>query len=64
MKKRYRKPIPHNYLDALLKLAGSNGVYMATVAHDDWCEFWNGGDIQKDKACNCHPVVTDKRIED
>ena len=64
MKKNHRKPVSPGYMDAVLKLHRTPGLYMATVAHDDWCEFWNGGDIQSGKACNCHPVVTDKRIKD
>jgi hypothetical protein len=43
--------MPPGYLDALCKLAGKGGVYVATVAHDDWCAHWQG------KPCNCNPTV-------
>jgi hypothetical protein len=51
MKNKHQKPMPPGYLDALCKLAGKGGVYVATVAHDDWCAHWQG------KPCNCNPTV-------
>ena len=57
-----------NYFSQIMGLTdemlANPGIYVATVKHDDWCDFWNGGDIQSGKACNCHPVVTHSKVEE
>lgn len=49
----------HNYLKKLAKLqregkvpAEKGKAYDARVAHDDWCQSYNGG------YCNCDPDIT------
>jgi hypothetical protein len=35
------------------------GVYIQTIAHDDWCDFMNGRG-----ACNCAPEINTKPARD
>jgi hypothetical protein len=54
-----KQPNEPGYLNELLrqgieaKRTQGAGLYIATVAHDDWCDLLN-----KRGACNCNPDVT------
>jgi hypothetical protein len=56
---------PPNYLDEFLRQAleakakHGNGLYIATIAHGDWCDQLAGRG-----PCNCEPVVTTERWKD
>jgi hypothetical protein len=43
----------HNYLKLLPEIAKCiepGGLYLSTIYHDDWCDFW------ENKNCNCNPA--------
>jgi hypothetical protein len=59
------QPAISNYMKLILEMpVPPPGVYRVEVAHEDDCAFWNGGDIQKDKACDCRPVLTETKVAD
>jgi hypothetical protein len=50
-------PTKHNYMKKLLKLQAEGklpkvGLHDVDVAHDDWCQVYQGG------YCNCDPDIT------